>query len=420
MLFAIFSFLIGVLTIFMEALEGTRTIRPVSIRYMLVNRVVLIITLAVTLTLSTTVSISIAGRILALYLPPPMGTIVLQTIGFGFLIALGVILGVGVAVSYYLAFLVHQPLQNLQKETAAITEPGITAYTEPPGLIFSELQTVSDSFTEILSEMARVRAELRRFTISEHRLRSPSTSQLSRLDYYLGMLSNHLSNRLQSILSLTELRSGQPDLSEVNRYFEQIQTEVQETQQLLQSIQLLRLIDAQALPEFTRIDLCAVFPRILSDLQELVPESLSNFNLALPDKPGLVRANEYLDQIFLPLLRLALEADVGSSATIEISMSKITELDVEYWQTEIIHPKWVLTDVEKSLLFRFISEEPQRGNPTLLAVPLLVEYFRGKFRIENRVPEDAQYGTVFQVLLPAANQTRTQHRQQEPRTKPKG
>jgi hypothetical protein len=419
-LFAIFSFLISVLTIFMEALEGTRTVRPVSIQYKLVNRVILIITLAVALTLCTTVSISIAGRILALYLPPALVTVALHTMGFGFLIALGVILGVGVAVSYYLSFLLHQPLQNLQTETAAITEPGITAYTEPPGLIFSELQTVSDSITALLTEMSRVRSELRRFTISEHRLRTPSTSQLSRLDYYLAMLGNQLTNRMQIILSLTEMRGRTNDLSELNHYFERIQTEVKEAQHLLQSVQLLRLIDAQALPEFTRIDLCTVIPRLLSELQEQVPESRSGFNLTLPGGLCQVRANEYIAQIFLPLFRLVLEADVGTSATIEVSLSKVKEFEVEYWQTEIIHPKWVLTDVEKSLLFRFIPEEPQRGNPNLLVVPLLAEYFRGKFRIENRVLEDAQYGTVLRVLLPVAKRTRTQARRPRRKTETTG
>ncbi|MDO8056821.1 MAG: hypothetical protein Q6361_08165, partial [Candidatus Hermodarchaeota archaeon] len=201
--------------------------------------------------------------------------------------------------------------------------------------------------------------------------------------------------------------------SELNRIFEQIQTEVQQTQQLLKSVQLLRLIDAQALPEFARIDLRTIIPRLLTELRELVPESASNFNLALPDRPCHVRANEYLDHIFLPLFRLVLEADMSGSANIDISISKIIELDVEYWQTEISNPKWVLTDVEKSLLFRFSPEEPQRGNPTLLVAPLLVEYFRGKFRIENRVPEDAQYGTVLRVLLPIAKQARiTSHRRQ--------
>ena len=405
-LFAIFSFLIAVLTIFMEALEGTPTVRPVSIRYMLVNRVVLTVTLAVALTLITTVSISITGRILAVYLPPPIFSIIVQTIGFGFLLALGIILGVGVAVSYYLSFLLYQPLQNLQEETTAITEPGITAYTEPPGLIFSELQTISDSFIGILSEIARIRAELRRFTISEHRLRSPSTSQLSRLDYYFSMLGNQLSNHLQSILSLTEIQADAPDPSALNRVFEQIQTEVRETQQLLESVQLLRLIDAQALPEFKRVDLCAVVPRILAELQELIPDSLNSFNLALPEQSCQVWANEYLAQVFLPLLRLSLETNVHTSSTVDVSISNITELDVTYWQTEISNAKWVLTDVEKSLLFRFNPEEPQRGNPALLVVPLLVEYFRGKFRIENRVPEDAQYGTVLRVLLPVAKRTR--------------
>ncbi|MFX0169688.1 MAG: hypothetical protein ACFE89_10085 [Candidatus Hodarchaeota archaeon] len=401
-LFAIFSFLIAVLNIFMEGLQGTHMGRPVSIRYAQINRIVLIITLAVILTLSAIAFITVTDHILSLYLTAPLATVALQNIGVMFLITLGVILTVGGAVSYYLSFLLNHPLQNLQIETSAVIEPGITAYTEPPGLIFSELQAISDTFIQILTEMARVRAELRRFTISEHRLRLPSTSQLSRLDYYFALLGNQLTNRMQNILSLAELGNQTTDSLEQKQLFERVQVEVAETQYLQDSIQLLRLIDAQALPELQRLDLCSIMTQLLSELQEMIPESSSKVALNLPEESCYIFANQYVNRIFLPILRHMLEVDSGVSTTIAVTLSRVTEYDVEYWQTEISHPKWVLSDVEKSLLFRFIPEEPQRGNPNLLVVPVLVDYFRGKFRIENRVTEEAQYGTVLRILLPLA------------------
>ncbi len=117
-------------------------------------------------------------------------------------------------------------------------------------------------------------------------------------------------------------------------------------------------------------------------------------------------ANEYVAQIYKPLLRLAIEKDVGGPAIIEVTFTKTTEYGVDYWQTDIIHPKWVLPDIEKFLLFRSDPEQPQKANPSLLLVPALVEYFRGKFRVTNVVTDDPRYGTVFQVLLPMFKRTR--------------
>ncbi len=113
-------------------------------------------------------------------------------------------------------------------------------------------------------------------------------------------------------------------------------------------------------------------------------------------------ANEYVSQIFQPLFRLVLEQNIGSPATIEVTFSKKIEYGTDFWQINISHPKWVLPDIEKVLLFRADSEQPQKANPNLLVVPALVEYFHGKFYVKNIIIDEPQYGTLLQVLLPQA------------------
>jgi len=399
-LLAIFTFLIAVFAIFSESLENMATIRPVSIKYEIVSRVLIIISFLIVTTLTATIAITLTGRVLLVYLTPPHSTVALQTIGSGLLMGLGIILIVGGGIAYYLSRILYRPLERLDEETSLVSEPGKIAYTEPPGLLFTELQDVSDNFASLVDGLGRVRDELRRFTISERRLRTPSTSQLSRLDYYLAILSNTVTNRIQSILSLTELGCGKETVEEQKQILEMIQTEVAEIEYIMKSIQLLRLIDSEALPDFTRIDVCEVIPQLMADLQELIPESQSQISLALPEHKCQVMANEYVNQIFKPLLRLAIEQDVGGPATIEVTFSNTTEFGVDYWQIDIVHPKWVLPDIEKVLLFRSDPEQPQKANPGLLLVPALVEYFRGKFRVTNVVTDDPRYGTVFHVLLP--------------------
>ena len=142
--------------------------------------------------------------------------------------------------------------------------------------------------------------------------------------------------------------------------------------------------------------------RLINDLQELIPESASQITLVLPEQKAFVLVNVYVAQFFQPLLRLALERDVGGPASIEVTFSKVKEYGNDFWQIDISHSKWVLPDIEKVLLFRTDPEQPQKANPSLLLVPALVEYFRGKFRVKNIIIDDPQYGTVLQVLLPQA------------------
>lgn len=406
-LFAIFTFLIAILTIFTETLEKMATIRSISIKYPVVTRVVLVLSLVVVLILISTIAIAITGRVLLVYLSPSDVMVALHTISGGLIAGIAVLILISGSAAYYLSRLLYQPLEGLEAETGAVTEPGIISYNEPPALLFAELQEVSDSYASLVEELSRVRAELRRFTITEHRLRKPSTSQLTNLDYYLAILSNSITNRIQSILSLTELGGLATTKEEHKHFFGMIQAEVNEIEDMMKSIQLLRLIDAQALPEFSRIDLCSTVAAVINELQELVPESTGQINLSLPAQKCQVLANYYLGQIFQPLLRLTLGQDVGGTATIDVTFSKITEFEIEYWQTEIAHPKWVLSDVEKVLLFRSDTEQPQKAVPNLLVVPALVNYFRGKFYVKNIVLDDPRYGTVFQILIPSVKRSRT-------------
>ncbi len=399
-LLAIFTFLIAVLAIFSETLENMATTRPMSIKYEVITRVLLIVLLLIVLTLVATVAITLIGRVLLVYLAPIDAQVALQTIGIGLLIGFGIIALVVGGIGSFLSRWLYRPLEHLEAETNAVTEPGIVSFTEPPGLVFTELQDVSDSFAELINELSRVRAELRRFTITERRLRTPTTSHLARLDYYLAILNNSVTNRIQTIMSLTEVGRGTANQEEQTHVLDMIQTEINEIHYLLKSVQLLRLIDTQALPEFRRIDLVPLMTELINELQEVIPESACQISLYLPEQKAFVLANEYATQIFQPLLRLAMERDVGGPATIEVTFSKIKEYGADFWQVDIVHPKWVLPDIEKVLLFRADPEQPQKANPSLLLVPALVEYFRGKFRVKNIVIDDSQYGTVLQVLLP--------------------
>ncbi|MFW9831234.1 MAG: M28 family peptidase [Candidatus Thorarchaeota archaeon] len=412
-LFAIFTFLIAVLSIFTEIMEKMATIRPLSINYEIVTRVVLILSVTITLTLITTIAITLTSRALMIYLLPEFWIIALQAIGMGLFLSFLVIVSIGSCITYYLARILYKPLKNLQIETTAVTEPGIVSYTEPSGLMFSELQNVSDSYAKLIEELGRVRAELRRYTIVDRRTETPTRSQLGKLDYYLAILNNTITNRIQSIQSLTELGEGTINQDEQQQVFKMIRSEIAEIEYLVKSVQILRMIDADALPALSRIDLCTIIPALINELKRPDSEKQSEIKLTLPEEPCLVIANDFIQHAFRHLLQLALDQDVGSTTTIEVKFSKISEYGMDYWLTEILHPKWVLPDIEKVLMFRADTDQPQKANPSLLLVPALIEHFRGKFRIKNIVPDDPRYGTAFHIILPRSTRTRIPQQKKE-------
>jgi signal transduction histidine kinase len=115
-----------------------------------------------------------------------------------------------------------------------------------------------------------------------------------------------------------------------------------------------------------------------------------------------VMANGLLDDVFSNIIGNAIKHSKGP-LTIDVRVKKATEDCREYCQVSINDTGPGVPDETKSTLFnRFQSGSPKTSGKGLglYLIKTLVEDFKGKAWIEDRVPGDYTKGCRFVVMLP--------------------
>ncbi len=400
--FSEFTFFIAVLGFFAETSENTTQSRAISLRYVAGLTIFSLLSFILLTFLTATIAIVLVGRVIPVFLPPPQAIVAIQTIGYGLIIAVGVILSIGGIITTFLINLIGQPLEKMDAQVAAVTEPGTITYEEPSQLIFTELHSLSDSFRNLVDEIKRIRTEFRRkLSTAQAAPPSPTISEpMAKL--YCSILEREIANHLQVILTNAEkLLIDEGTSTTTKQYANQIVNTITDIQDTLHVIQLIQRIDDQGSLDLHRINLNSLITKVTKEIEPQLKTRSAQIALNTPDKLPDIFANHYLKDALTILLKFAINHDTRDKPVIDIKLSQILELSKTYWQIEIIAQGWVISDTEKIQFFEFVSQEPQIIDPKLLLVSKIVESFKGQIRVENRIPDDPQFGTKISIILPA-------------------
>jgi signal transduction histidine kinase len=154
-------------------------------------------------------------------------------------------------------------------------------------------------------------------------------------------------------------------------------------------------------------------PRVL-DLGETLEEVCAQFR-HIPDRyvdvnyaatGGIkVRANELLRDIFINLVGNAIKHSSGP-LTVNVRMNPVREEGVEYCEVLVEDDGPGIPDDLKKTLFSRLNLAATRARGKgfgLCLIKMLVDDFKGKFRVEDRVPGDHTKGARFVVVLPVVD-----------------
>jgi hypothetical protein len=400
--FGEFTFFIAILGFFAETNENTTQSRSISLRYVAGLTIFSLMSFILLTFITATIAVVLVGRLIPVFLPPLEAMIATQTIGYGLIIAVGVILSIGGVVATFLINLIGQPLEKMDAQVAAVTEPGTISYEEPSQLIFTELHSLSDNFRTLIDEIKRVRTEFRR-KIGTLQIDAPSTTiseQMAKL--YCGILEREIANQLQIILANAEkLIIDEGTSATTKQYATYIVNTITDLQDTLQVIQQIQHIDDHGSPDLHRVNLYSLLTKVTQEMEEQLSSLSAQITINKPEKLPDVFANHHLKDVLTLLLKFVINRDTREKPVIVVKLSQILELSKTYWQIDIIAQGWIVSDAEKVQIFDSSSQEPQIIDPKLLLVTKLIESFKGRIRLENRVLDDPQFGTIISIILPA-------------------
>lgn len=226
-----------------------------------------------------------------------------------------------------------------------------------------------------------------------------------RSDMYLDLLSHDIRNMDQISIGYLEMAINKLDSGECltktdRELIEKPLNALHSSAELIDTVKNLQKAKSAQLP-FEKIDLGKVVSGVVNGFSSVPGRAVKiHYN---PVKDCFVEANYLLKEVFINLIGNAIEHSSGL-LDIGVSIGSITSDGVRYYAVTVEDNGPGIPDTQKSKLFdqRHCEGVEARGKGLgLCLVKLLVERFRGKINVEDRVPGDYTKGARFVVMLPA-------------------
>jgi hypothetical protein len=404
LLFAECVLLVAGLALFTQVVELMPTPRPAIIGYGTTSRTLFLATLVAAVLVTATTAIALVGRILPVFLPEPETMLALHTIAAGLVLGVVIVLITVGAAAFAMTRLILRPLDELGNEVAAVTQPGLTAYQEPRHLVFTELQSLSDGYRQLLDVLKRTRSQLRApdpFARRESATEVPA----SRDDFYTAVLDHQAARASEVILrNLQRLAQTPDETGEMGKNLKEAIAATEELQEVLRVIQTLRTVDAGEIPELSSRDLGNILRQVVEETKEGFGHRILRISLQLSEPHCRILANDLATDVFTNILRCIVRNDVNEEVVIDLAVNQVQELDTTYWQTVITSHGWIVPDEQKDTMYLRDPRQAHTAQLSLLLAKALVEALHGVLRTGNEVPYDPRYGTAFAILLPAVMQ----------------
>jgi signal transduction histidine kinase len=117
-----------------------------------------------------------------------------------------------------------------------------------------------------------------------------------------------------------------------------------------------------------------------------------------------VIAEDLLEEIFVNLFSNSVKYTESSEVKIDILIREYFIGEVKYWMITVSDYGKGIPDLMKKDLFERFYSQAKGSGLGLSIVRTLVERYRGKVWVGDRVYEDYSKGTTFGMIFPAAGQ----------------
>ncbi len=266
-------------------------------------------------------------------------------------------------------------------------------------MIFCLLIILTFSFHLFYSRIHESRQKLRE---SEQNYREA----YNRADYYRDIVIHDMGNVLHNVHSSVDLILKSDNEYEYSKNFEELliimQNSCERGTKLISNVRKLsKLENAELFNQAINIT------KQLNDSIKFLHQSFKDKEIIIqlnePNKKFFVRANELLLDVFENLLNNAVKYNENSIIYISVKILKEKQRDVNYIRLEFIDNGIGIRDEIKEGIFlkEFQKDNQFRGlGIGLSLVKKIIESYKGKIWVEDKVKGEYSKGSNFIVLIP--------------------
>jgi len=226
---------------------------------------------------------------------------------------------------------------------------------------------------------------------------------------YKDLLAHDFNNILQVINSSSEFISiyiKEPQkVDKINNLVKIINDQIIRGKQLISNVRRISQLEKIT----SRLNAIRVHEFLKEAIEFIIksyPKREININVEIHDKNHFIMANEFLKDVFENILLNAVKHNINQIVKILVRISKKKYNRLKYVKMEFIDNGSGIPDNKKELIFRRAEKEIKRGNGMgfgLSLVKIIVDTYKGKIWVEDKIKDDFTKGSKFIILFPEAN-----------------
>ena len=221
------------------------------------------------------------------------------------------------------------------------------------------------------------------------------------------LMTHDINNFNQGIMGYIELLLQDKRLDEgQKKYAEKALVQVRNNARVIDNIRKLAKVRSMSEDDFTVYD---IHGPIVSAVQAVSKSSAEKTIQVVPNLAKgahFVRANGYINDMFLNVIMNAVKFDSAKVVRVEVTVDEVKDSRGEFWVVSVSDRGRGVPDDRKQTVFeRFATGATgvKGFGLGLSIVGTIVEKYQGRIWVEDRVRGDFSKGSVFKVMLPKAD-----------------
>lgn len=223
----------------------------------------------------------------------------------------------------------------------------------------------------------------------------------------LDLISHDVNNYAQGVSGFIELAMHRPDLPPpARKSLAKAHDQALNLNKLVRNVKLYAKVESAGNEDIRPMDVVET----VKDAFSAVKSSCSNKQVTMNLKDDGVRKlaimNDLAKDIFLNIFSNAVKFDDHEEVLIDVGVDEVTEDRRRYWKVFVADHGPGIDDSFKNAVFERFKQGPATSTGTGLGLHIakaLVENYKGRIWVENRVQGDSSKGSVFNVLLPKSD-----------------
>jgi PAS domain S-box-containing protein len=238
---------------------------------------------------------------------------------------------------------------------------------------------------------------------SENRFRDA----YNRAEFYKDLIAHDINNILQSILFSSqlfdELLKETEKTSQINKILKNLEDQVQRGSGLINNVRKLSQLDGNE-KQIVFLNLKGILLASIQSIKDAYSNLELEISMKFPQEDLLVQANDLIYVVFENILLNAVKHNRNPKVQIAIDVALDDVEGKNYVRIEIEDNGIGIEDDRKAIIFQrtYTAEKKVGGMGLGLSlVKKIVDSYRGKVWVEDKVQGDHTKGSKFIVLIPA-------------------